>query len=211
MAKTNRAVFADFPWQLVLASSSPRRQELLHYLGLPFTVSVPAIEEKRRADETPIAYAQRNAREKAAVVFQTQARDQPMAVIGSDTIGVLDETVLEKPLDEADARRMLRSMSGRSHQVLTGLAVVYGQGSQDLAQCVVTTEVFFKALTAQEIDYYVGTREPLDKAGSYGIQGIGGFLVEKIQGSYSNVVGLPLVELMEILRCLPNPLELSKK
>lgn len=206
MSKATASVFENFPWHLVLASSSPRRQELLRYLGLPFTTQVPAIEEKRRPDETPFAYVQRNSREKAHIIYQSLPHDKPWAVIGSDTIGVLDDEVLEKPLDPEDAKRMLARMSGRAHKVLTGLAVVYGSGpSASVQQRVIETEVFFKKLTVQEIAYYVGTGEPLDKAGSYGIQGIGGFLVEKISGSYSNVVGLPLVELTEILRCLPLP------
>lgn len=206
MSKKTHSVFENFSWQLVLASSSPRRQELLRYLGLPFITQVPSIEERRRDDETPIDYVQRNSREKAQIVYQSLVHDQPWAVIGSDTIGVLDDEVLEKPVDAADAKRMLVRMSGRSHKVLTGLAVVYGRGpAAAVQQSVIETEVFFKQLTMQEITYYVGTGEPLDKAGSYGIQGIGGFLVERISGSYSNVVGLPLVELTEILRCLPQP------
>lgn len=206
MSKKMQSVFENFPWQLVLASSSPRRQELLRYLGLPFTTRVPDIEEKRRADETPLDYVQRNSREKAHIIYQSLPHDQPWAVIGSDTIGVLDDEVLEKPLDAKDAQEMLARMSGRSHKVLTGLAVVYGSGpGAHVQHRVIETDVFFKQLTAQEIAYYVGTGEPLDKAGSYGIQGIGGFLVERISGSYSNVVGLPLVELTEILRGLPYP------
>jgi septum formation protein len=206
MSKKTHSVFENFPWQLVLASSSPRRQELLRYLGLPFTTQVPSIEEKRRDDETPVDYVQRNSWEKAQIIYQSLGHDLPWAVIGSDTIGVLDDEVLEKPVDAADAKRMLARMSGRSHKVLTGLAVVYGRGpAAAVQQSVIETEVFFKQLTTQEITYYVGTGEPLDKAGSYGIQGIGGFLVERISGSYSNVVGLPLVELTEILRCLPQP------
>ncbi|WP_141735791.1 Maf family protein [Oligoflexus tunisiensis] len=207
MPKNNHAIFEHFPWQLVLASSSPRRQELLRYLGLPFTTEVPSIEEKRRANEKPDAYVQRNSREKAQIVYQNLPHDQPWAVIGSDTIGVLDAEVLEKPLDAEDAKRMLARMSGRPHKVLTGLAVVYGLGPTPRVETrVVETEVFFKKLTPEEIAYYVGTGEPFDKAGSYGIQGIGGFLVERISGSYSNVVGLPLVELTEILRLLPAPI-----
>jgi len=206
MSKKNPAVLENFTWQLILASSSPRRQELLRYLGLPFTIQVPSIEEKRRETETPIDYVQRNSCEKAQIIYQTLTHHQPWAVIGSDTIGVLDNEVLEKPLDASDATRMLERMSGRSHKVLTGLAVVFGQGpSAKVEQRVIETEVLFKKLTKQEIAYYVATGEPLDKAGSYGIQGIGGFLVERINGSYSNVVGLPLVELTEILRCLPAP------
>jgi septum formation protein len=206
MSKKTQSIFENFSWKLVLASSSPRRQELLRHLGLPFITQVPDIEEKRRANEAPMDYVLRNSREKAQLIYQGLPHDEPWAVIGSDTIGVLEHEVLEKPLDVEDAKRMLARMSGRSHKVLTSLAVAYGFGpGAKVEQRVVETEVFFKKLTPQEIAYYVGTGEPLDKAGSYGIQGIGGFLVERISGSYSNVVGLPLVELTDILRCLPSP------
>ena len=110
--KSKASIIENFPWQLVLASSSPRRQELLRYLGLPFITQVPAIEEKRREQESPLDYVLRNSREKATIVYESLAHDKAWAVIGSDTIGVLDTEVLEKPLDAADAKRMLRAMSG---------------------------------------------------------------------------------------------------
>jgi septum formation protein len=188
-------------FRLVLASSSPRRQELLQHLGLPFQVMVPATEEKRRPDEPIRDYVQRNAREKALAVLGQLAANEPVLIIGADTVGLLENQLLEKPVDSADAHRMLQQMSARKHEVLTALAVVSSSGkNHHVLEQLVTTEVCFKSLSTQEIQYYVSTGEPLDKAGSYGIQGIGGFMVEAIKGSYSNVVGLPLVELIELLK-----------
>lgn len=194
-------IFESLEAKLILASASPRRRELLSHLGYPFEVIVSAIEEKRQSHEEPEAYVLRNAREKAAAVLLTQAAPESCLVIGSDTIGVMDGHVLEKPCDAADAKRMLGLMAGRSHEVLTGLAVAQGRGTAlRIEQIVVRTSVQFKSLSEREIAYYVATGEPLDKAGAYGIQGIGGFMVESIDGSYSNVVGLPLVELTALLR-----------
>lgn len=193
------AVFKDFPYRLILASTSPRRRELLGHLGLPFEVFSPSTEEVRGKDEEPAVYSQRLALEKAAAVF-AELKDERALVVGSDTIGIFEEHVLEKPKDPADAKAMLRGMSGKTHIVLTAVALL-GQSIRETF--VVETAVTFKSLSDDEIEYYVATREPLDKAGSYGIQGIGGFMVRSIQGSYSNVVGLPLVELTEALRkCL---------
>lgn len=120
-----------------------------------------------------------------------------LPVIAADTIVVLGETILGKPADDADAKRMLRELSGRAHEVKTGTAVLY---QEKTVLIVVTTKVFFRRLTEKEIDWYVQTGEPLDKAGAYGIQGKGAVLVEKIEGSYDNVVGLPLTEVYEILK-----------
>ncbi len=188
------------PYQLILASSSPRRRELLGHLGLPFSVIVPDIEEKRKPEESIRAYVQRNARDKAIAVLQQHQSQKPSLVIGSDTVGLLHDTLLEKPADADDARKMLSLMSGQTHEVLTAIALarMSSEGPQVWQQLVVT-KVKFKVLNKREIDYYVSTGEPLDKAGSYGIQGIGGFMVEGIEGSYSNVVGLPLVELIALL------------
>ncbi len=192
----------NFSHRLVLASTSPRRRELLGYFGLPFTVLSPAVEEKQRPGEDALAYAIRNSLEKAEAVHRAQHRPgEDLVVVGADTIGLLDDEVLEKPQDPADAVRMLGRMSGRSHKVVTAVSLVGdNQGQLRKDSFTVETVVTFKQLTPAEIDYYVQTGEPLDKAGAYGIQGIGGFLVRSIQGSYSNVVGLPLVELMEALR-----------
>lgn len=208
MAKTASGLFESFPCQLVLASSSPRRQELLGHLGIPFCVKVPDIEEKRRLGEDPAQYVQRNAKEKAQAVALALDLEKPCIIIGSDTIGVLDGEVLEKPRDAADAARMLKSLSGRRHEVITGVSGILKRGqnlhSEDIS---VTTKVYFKDLSLREISYYVGTGEPLDKAGSYGIQGIGGIWVERLEGSYSNVVGLPLAELVIILQKLISRLD----
>ncbi len=200
-------IFENLGHRLILASSSPRRRELLSHLGYPFSVEVPDIEERRRDGEAAEAYVQRNAREKALAVLAKHPPAEASLVIAADTIGVVDDHILEKPLDPEDAKRMLASMSGRSHDVLTGLVVASGSPkSAHVAEIVVRTSVFFKNLSSREIDFYVGTGEPLDKAGAYGIQGIGGFMVEKIQGSYSNVVGLPLVELIDLLASFtPSP------
>jgi septum formation protein len=195
----------NFSSSLILASTSPRRKELLAYLGLPFSVVSPATEEKHRPGETGLDYAKRNSMEKAEAVYAMRVdKSTPVVAIGADTIGLLDDVVLEKPLDSFDAIRMLTSMSGRSHKVITAVSLVGdSQGKVHRESFAVETLVYFKELSQAEIGYYVQTKEPLDKAGAYGIQGIGGFLVRSIQGSYSNVVGLPLVELTEALERWP--------
>lgn len=197
------SVFPRFSYRLILASSSPRRRELLGHLGLPFTVAVPNIVEEQQPGETAAGYALRNAREKAeAVISQDQGSQVPL-VIAADTIGVIGARILEKPRDQAEAEGMLRLLSGRDHVVCTALAVA---SRESVLSQLVETRVRFKVLTAEEIAYYVSTREPFDKAGGYGIQGIGGFMVERIEGSYSNVVGLPLVELIDLLKRFHGPL-----
>lgn len=197
----------NFPLNLILASTSPRRKELLGYLGLPFQIVAPNTEEKIRAGENGVAYAKRNSMEKAEAVYHahSDAHEGKIIAIGADTIGVMDERVLEKPLDAEDAVRMLGEMSGRSHKVVTAVSLVgYSPKGEHRDSFAVETLVHFKKLTLPEIQYYVNTKEPLDKAGAYGIQGIGGFIVKAIEGSYSNVVGLPLVELSEALARWPH-------
>ncbi|MBC7661345.1 MAG: septum formation inhibitor Maf [Chitinophagaceae bacterium] len=192
---------------LILASTSPRRKELLSYLGLPFAIVSPHTEEKHRPGESGVDYAKRNSMEKAEAVYSSRSDTRaPVIAIGADTIGLLDGQVLEKPLDTDDAVCMLTQMSGRSHQVITAVSLVgdAGDGKVHRESFAVETLVFFKQLSPAEISYYVQTKEPMDKAGSYGIQGIGGFLVRSIQGSYSNVVGLPLVELSDALKRWPS-------
>ncbi|RZA17536.1 MAG: septum formation inhibitor Maf [Proteobacteria bacterium] len=196
----------NFPLNLILASTSPRRKELLSYLGLPFQIVAPNTEEKPRPGEDGIQYAKRNSMEKAEAVYRQHrdAHEGKVLAIGADTIGVIDDKILEKPLDAADAVRMLSEMSGRAHKVITAVSLVgvsaQGEHHDSFA---VETLVHFKKLSLPEIQYYVQTKEPLDKAGAYGIQGIGGFIVRSIEGSYSNVVGLPLVELSEALQRWP--------
>ena len=179
---------------LYLASGSPRRQELLTQLGVRFERIVPGIEEQRRPQEPASQYVARLAREKAQAGVAMAERDLP--VLGADTIVVLNGQVLEKPRDEAEAAAMLRQLSGQTHQVMTAVALA------DCAQtldCLVMTEVTFRVLSDEDIAGYVASGEPMDKAGAYGIQGLGGCFVRKINGSYHAVVGLPLVETRELL------------
>ncbi len=188
------------PPSLVLASASPRRSELLARLGLRFSVAPSAIPEDLLPGETPEEHVLRLSREKAREVA---GRPEVAGrwFLGSDTIVLRDATILGKPRDAAEATAMLKSLSGRSHRVLSGYAVLDRQSGAIVAG-VVTTSVRFKELTAQEIAGYIATGEPFDKAGAYAIQGIGAFLVLAIEGSYSNVVGLPLCEVVEVLERL---------
>jgi septum formation protein len=179
--------------RVVLASQSPRRRELLSLIGILHEVVPADIDETPLLHEAPAAYTERLARGKAAAV----AHRFPDAVtIGSDTTVVIDGELLAKPEDEADARRMLRQLSGRTHTVHTAVAVSRGEtvvsGVEDVA-------VTFRALSDDEIAAYVATREPMDKAGAYGIQGYGATIVERIDGDYFAVMGLPLVRLTRLL------------
>lgn len=179
---------------LYLASGSPRRRELLTQLGLHFERLSAEVEEQRRAGEAAEHYVLRLAREKAQAGVAVAEQDLP--VLGADTIVVLNGEVLEKPRDEQHAREMLAKLSGATHQVLTAVALADRHQQLD---CLVTTEVTFRSLSAEDIAAYVASGEPMDKAGAYGIQGLGGNFVRKINGSYHAVVGLPLVETTELL------------
>jgi len=179
---------------LYLASGSPRRQELLTQLGVSFERIVPGIEEQRDPQESAQHYVARLAREKAQAGVALAAHDLP--VLGADTIVVLNGEVLEKPRDAEHAAAMLRQLSGHTHQVMTAVALA---DSQQTVDCLVTTDVTFRVLSDEDIQGYVATGEPMDKAGAYGIQGLGGCFVRKINGSYHAVVGLPLVETYELL------------
>jgi septum formation protein len=176
---------------IVLASSSPRRRELLGLLGLTFEISPADVDETWRDGERPEAHAERLAREKAA------ARPRPGAVsIGADTIVVIDGAILGKPRDAAEAEVMLRRLAGREHEVFTGVAVLHGGRA---ASGVTRTVVRFRELDDATITAYVATGEPLDKAGAYGIQGYGAVLVERIDGDYFTVMGLGLGLLVDLL------------
>ena len=179
---------------LYLASGSPRRQELLTQLGVSFERIVTGIEEKRAEGESAQQYVSRLAREKAQAGVALVPRDLP--VLGADTIVILNGEVLEKPHDTEHAARMLRKMSGQTHQVMTAVALA---DSQHVLDCLVVTDVTLRVLTNDEIAAYIASGEPMDKAGAYGIQGLGGCFVRKIHGSYHAVVGLPLVETYELL------------
>lgn len=180
---------------IVLASASPRRAELLTQLGVTYTVAPADIDETPFCGEVPEDYVIRMAREKARVCYQSRAR-QPAVVLGSDTSVVLGEHILGKPVDADDAVAMLTTLSGRTHRVMTAVALMDQSGSR---HALVTTEVHFRKLALDEIQAYVQTGEPLDKAGGYGIQGKGGVFVDQIHGSYSAVVGLPLTETAGLL------------
>ncbi len=177
---------------VVLASASPRRRELLASLGLEFIVRVPAIEETAQQDETPRAFAERLASEKAAAV----SADPGFTVIAADTIVVLGGTILGKPSDEAHAAEMLSTLSGKSHEVITAVCISKNAVGRVFS---VSTEVEFRKLTTAEIADYVSSGCPMDKAGAYAIQGGAAHMVRRINGSYTNVVGLPLCELHKAL------------
>jgi septum formation protein len=180
---------------LILASSSPRRQALLREAGIPFQVHAANINEEQIAGESPMQYAQRLAREKAQAV----AAQYPQCyVLGADTIVVIEGEVLGKPKDHADAARMLRLLSGRGHEVITAVSVV-AQGT--LAETrASTTKVYFREITEAEIQQYVAGGEPMDKAGAYAIQGGASRWTNRIEGEFSNVVGLPLSLVTEMLK-----------
>lgn len=189
---------------VVLASASPRRKELLENVGIFAKILVSNIVEERKQGELPAAYAARNAFEKAqAVTHRFPKECEGRVVVGCDTIVVTSQNIiLEKPKDTADAIDMLQSLSGTSHFVLSGLALLGGQSGLPLFQTVVSTQVTFRPLLKSEIEAYVGTGEPMDKAGGYGAQGKASAFIQEIKGSYTNVVGLPLTETCLALRDL---------
>ena len=181
--------------KLILASTSPRRAEILRTVGWPFESCPVEIDEARRPGEKAAAYVQRLAVEKAQAA--AVVRDEYSTIIGADTVVVIDEEILGKPHDEDDARRMLRKLSGRWHQVLTGIALISGAPSETRVAHE-TTEVKFAAMSEAEINWYTASGEPMDKAGAYAIQGLGSRLIEGIRGDYFNVVGLPVRLLYEL-------------
>lgn len=170
----------------ILASASPRRRELLEQIGCCFKIEVSDAEEASGGGMTPAGLVMKNAHLKAAVVA---ASHPELPVLGADTVVSLDGNIYGKPRDKEHAREMLTRFSGRAHQVTTGIALVW---QERLWQAYETTEVFFAPLSAASIARYIETGEPADKAGAYGIQGRAAVFIEKIRGSYSNVVGLPL-------------------
>ena len=176
--------------RVILASASPRRRELLALIGVSHEVRPADIDESHRPGESPPAYAERLAREKAS------AFDAPDAItIGSDTIVVVDGDILGKPRDAAQASEMLRRLSGRSHIVMTGVAIRWRERIVSAGEQV---DVTFRALSSGEIARYIGTGEPMDKAGAYGIQGYGATIVERVDGDYFAVMGLPLNRLTRL-------------
>lgn len=186
---------------LVLASSSPRRRELLASAGIAFTVMSADIVEEQQPGESPLEFCRRLAREKAEAVLSKLLPDEAVRVLGADTIVVVDDQVLGKPRDAEDARRMLQLLSGRAHQVITSVCVLkrdeQGSVTADLRHA--TTTVRFHELTEAEISAYITTGEPLDKAGGYGIQGGAAPFVAGYEGDYDNIVGLPMAMVREML------------
>ena len=180
--------------KIVLASQSPRRRQLLGQMGLEFTTQSPEIDESAFHGRDARDLVETLSREKARWVARQQTPDT--LVIGADTVVVLDGAILGKPRDGAEAEAMLAALSGRDHQVFTGVTLC--QGDRILTQAE-ETQVTFRPLTGQEIRQYVSTGEPMDKAGAYGVQGLGGLLVEGIRGDYFNVVGLPVCRLGRML------------
>ena len=181
---------------IILASASPRRRELLSQAGIPFEVLPGNVEEDlARLGGSPAEKAMQLACEKAGSVADGCAKG---LVLGADTIVVVDGSIFGKPSDEADARRMLKELSGREHSVITGLALIDTRSGESRT-CYEETTVRFARLADNEIDAYIRTGEPFDKAGAYAVQGRGALLVEGIEGCYSNVVGLPLMRLRRLL------------
>lgn len=181
---------------IILASASPRRSELLASAGITFAVVPGDIDETPLPGETPVAHVLRLAEGKAR---EAASRADGRFFIGADTIVLCDGEIMGKPADNADAVRMLRALSGRGHQVITGFTVLDRESGRKVSRCV-STEVTFKLLDEQEISTYVASGCPLDKAGAYAIQGGAAYMVTRIDGSYTNVVGLPLCELVGALR-----------
>jgi septum formation protein len=180
--------------RVILASASPRRRELLTLIGVAHEVRPADIDESHRPGELPAAHAERLAREKACAIVAADA-----VTIGSDTIVVVDGDILGKPRDAAQASEMLRRLSGRSHIVMTGVAVRW---RERIVSAVEQVDVTFRALSAKEIARYIETGEPMDKAGAYGIQGLASRFIDRIDGSYSNVVGLPVALVWRRLRSI---------
>ena len=189
--EATRPISAERP--LVLASSSARRRELLERVGLPLRVRPPSIEERALAAEPPRAAVQRLAHIKAL-----SARRPGEWVLAADTVVLLDDEVMGKPSDLKEARAMLRRLSGREHEVITGFCLLDARGSE-AGGAEVSTRVRFRCLSTAEVTAYVESGEPFGKAGAYAIQGVGAALVRELRGSYTNVVGLPLCEVIEAL------------
>ena len=185
--------------KFILASASPRRKELLSAIGLDFTVIVSEADEDSISKELePSLYVQELALLKAAATSKTISDNKDAIVIAADTIVTLDNKILGKPSDTSDAFTMLKALSGRTHEVYTGYCIM--RISDGMSVCkAVKTEVTFKTLTDEKINSYIASGEPMDKAGAYGIQGLGSLLIEKFNGDYHNVVGLPISSLADTL------------
>ena len=180
----------------ILASASPRRKELFSHLGLDFEISIPRVDEKTRQGELPEDFCHRISIDKAAIA----SLDYPDAlVIAADTIVVIDGRILGKPCDEKEAFAYLSLLQDKTHEVYTGYTIMYKGESKTR---VIRTRVHFRAMTAEEISWYISTGEPLDKAGAYAVQAVGSIFIDRIEGSYTNVIGLPMSDLYYDLKGL---------
>jgi septum formation protein len=186
--------FALAAMRFILASSSPRRSELLRNAGIAFDVVPAQIPEEPLRGERPQQTAERLALEKAQAVFR---RYPDAAVLGADTVVVVDDDLLAKPADDSDAARMLRRLSGRAHEVITGVALLWPGGRDVRSE---STQVYFSRLAGDEVAAYIASREPMDKAGAYGIQGLASRWIPRVEGCYFNVVGLPVALVYHMLR-----------
>ncbi|MCR8921584.1 Maf family protein [Dasania sp. GY-MA-18] len=187
--------------QCILASQSPRRAELLKQIQVDFIVQAADVDESVLPHETPAAYVQRLSIAKAEAVWQQRSEQQlpALPVLGSDTSVVIDQHILGKPANRDEARQMLQLLSGREHQVLSSVSVIYQQ--QQLS-ALSTTQVSFRAISPAELERYIASDEPYDKAGGYAIQGFAAVFIQQIQGSYSGVMGLPLQETYQLLQAI---------
>jgi septum formation protein len=186
----------QFSGKLILASASPRRIELLQLMGLDFEVLPSGIDEAFQRRETPREHVLRLSEEKALAVAQSHPDDW---VLGADTIVVIAGEVLGKPRSIVEAKEMLQKLSGREHEVFTGFSIVRQKKGIFIRE-VVESSVLFREITSDEMDWYIASGEPYDKAGAYAVQGIGAFCIREIRGSYTNVMGLPLCEVVDALK-----------
>jgi septum formation protein len=183
---------------LILASASPRRQELLRFVGLKFKTIPAHLNEDYIEGESPREHVKRLSQDKAIVI----AKKYPNAVVlGADTIVVIDKSILGKPENKYQARKMLRKLSGREHKVFTGFTIAH-VASKIKQTKVIQSAVKFKTISAAELEWYIACDEPYDKAGGYAVQGKGAYFIKSIRGSYTNVIGLPLCEVLETLKKL---------
>ena len=174
--------------KIVLASSSPRRSMLLEYIGIPFVADPSSYNEKGVKTKNPHKLTKTHAVKKAQEVA---VRYRNAVIIGADTIVYLGGEILEKPQSKTHARKMLQKLSGRKHEVITGICLLDTDTGEQIVSSVLST-IYFKRLLQKEIDWYIKTNEPMDKAGAYAVQGKGGLFIEKIEGDYYNIVGLPI-------------------
>ena len=186
--------------RIILASASPRRKELLEQMNLQFEI-IPAKGEEKMNFSLPHEVVMDLSRQKAKeIADEYQAKEDLEIIIGADTVVACDEEILGKPKDEADAYRMISLLSGRSHKVYTGVTLIIRKTGETLCHSFFDeTEVFMYPMSEKEIEYYVNTKEPMDKAGGYGIQGKCAVFIEKIHGDYNNVVGLPIAKIYQEL------------